>query len=400
MAELKFKYQRLQQIIEDKIAINEYRKGEQLPSERELSEMHMVSRVSVRTVLNQLEREGKIFRMPGRGTFVGGPSDMGSQKVRSGFIGLTTLGADDTRSRTNHELLLGINRVLASTQYHLVYAGVGSDLSFERQTIEDLIRKNIDGLIITPVYEGHKDNSGYYKELVERKVPFVVVNRPVTSELWSSVLLDNSDAMAEAVKFFVSKGHRKIGYVGPTFYTMGRIRYEAYLAGLSGVGLEFNSDLAFISGPEETVTTYTAFDFAKRAAKEFLKRAADFTALVCFNDEIAYVVWNELMGSKLQLDAGRCVSGFEFVSIGDPEFLKSMISFRRPFFRAGECAGKMLIEQIESVEPSQGKTIVLPSDMVIPAVNPGENKIAISTNGFSIESVSSASVGKSREIKM
>jgi GntR family transcriptional regulator of arabinose operon len=398
MTELKFKYQRLKLIIEEKIDKNEYRKGEQLPSERELSEIYKVSRVSVRTVLNQLEREGKIFRVPGRGTFAGRSTDMASQKVRSGFIGLTTLGCDDERSRTNHELLLGINRVLATTNYHLVYAGVGTDLSFERQTIEDLIRKNIDGLIITPVYEGHKDNSAYYRELVDRKIPFVVVNRPVTSELWSSVLLDNSDAIAEAVKFFVSKGHRKIGYVGPTFYTMGRIRYEAYLAALSGVGLEFNPDLAFISGSDESSATYTAFDFAKKAAKEFLRRAADFTALVCFNDEIAYIVWNELMGSKLQLDAGRCISGFEFMSIGDPEFQKSLISFRRPFFKAGEYAGKALIEQIESMVPVAGKTVVLPSDMVIPAVNPRENKVIVSNDQPSIKEVLSSKIETSKEL--
>lgn len=41
-----------------------------LPSERELTELHEVSRVTVRRALDRLEKEGLIYRAHGRGWFI------------------------------------------------------------------------------------------------------------------------------------------------------------------------------------------------------------------------------------------------------------------------------------------------------------------------------------------
>lgn len=46
------------------------RPGEMLPSERQLCDDYRVSRMTVREVLSQLESEGVITRIPGKGTFV------------------------------------------------------------------------------------------------------------------------------------------------------------------------------------------------------------------------------------------------------------------------------------------------------------------------------------------
>ncbi|MFC9994173.1 GntR family transcriptional regulator [Nocardia sp. NPDC127526] len=46
------------------------RPGEMLPSERQLCDDYRVSRMTVREVLGQLESEGVITRVPGKGTFV------------------------------------------------------------------------------------------------------------------------------------------------------------------------------------------------------------------------------------------------------------------------------------------------------------------------------------------
>ncbi len=46
------------------------RPGEMLPSERQLCDDYRVSRMTVREVLGQLESEGVITRIPGKGTFV------------------------------------------------------------------------------------------------------------------------------------------------------------------------------------------------------------------------------------------------------------------------------------------------------------------------------------------
>lgn len=53
-----------------RIADGTYGPGDKLPSEAELMRAHHVSRVTVRKVLEQLVREGALFKRQGKGTFV------------------------------------------------------------------------------------------------------------------------------------------------------------------------------------------------------------------------------------------------------------------------------------------------------------------------------------------
>ena len=62
-------YDQLVDILTEKIE-HEYRPGDLMPSERELSERYGLSRTTVRLALQELERLGLVVRQHGRGTFV------------------------------------------------------------------------------------------------------------------------------------------------------------------------------------------------------------------------------------------------------------------------------------------------------------------------------------------
>lgn len=60
----------------------ELRVGDQLPSERELSEMFGVSRTAVRDAVNVLREKGLVEVLPGKGTFIANVADRSSEVVR------------------------------------------------------------------------------------------------------------------------------------------------------------------------------------------------------------------------------------------------------------------------------------------------------------------------------
>ncbi|MEW8958780.1 MAG: GntR family transcriptional regulator [Moorella sp. (in: firmicutes)] len=66
-------YYQLAQILERQIRLGEYRPGEALPSEAELSEKYGLSRMTVRRSLSHLTRAGLIRTERGKGTFVSRP---------------------------------------------------------------------------------------------------------------------------------------------------------------------------------------------------------------------------------------------------------------------------------------------------------------------------------------
>ncbi len=64
------KYQQLAELIRERIARGEFAPGDRLPSESELGSAYQISRVTTRQALADLERDGLLDRVPGKGTFV------------------------------------------------------------------------------------------------------------------------------------------------------------------------------------------------------------------------------------------------------------------------------------------------------------------------------------------
>jgi GntR family transcriptional regulator len=64
------KYQQLAELIRERISCGEFAPGDRLPSESELGSTYQISRVTTRQALADLERDGLLDRVPGKGTFV------------------------------------------------------------------------------------------------------------------------------------------------------------------------------------------------------------------------------------------------------------------------------------------------------------------------------------------
>ncbi|MDD6435665.1 MAG: GntR family transcriptional regulator [Clostridiales bacterium] len=80
-------YLQLADLIQEKIAANEYNLGSKIPSERELSETFGISRMTVRKAIEVLIDKGLLTRLQGKGTFVSRP------KIDSPIDTIQSMGA-------------------------------------------------------------------------------------------------------------------------------------------------------------------------------------------------------------------------------------------------------------------------------------------------------------------
>lgn len=86
------KYYQLAAIIRQRIEEGEFSEQDAIPSERQLEEQFNLSRPTIRQAIDLLERQGFVYRVHGRGTFVS------PRKLQMGMQELTSF-SEDMRSR-------------------------------------------------------------------------------------------------------------------------------------------------------------------------------------------------------------------------------------------------------------------------------------------------------------
>ncbi|WP_408006939.1 GntR family transcriptional regulator [Pseudalkalibacillus sp. A8] len=85
-------YHQLEEHIKSLIEKGELKPEDSLPSEREYAEKYDISRMTVRQAINNLVKEGYLYRRKGKGSFVS------EQKIEQKLIGLTSF-TEDMRAR-------------------------------------------------------------------------------------------------------------------------------------------------------------------------------------------------------------------------------------------------------------------------------------------------------------
>lgn len=107
------------------------------------------------------------------------------------------------------EIIRAIEDVCETNHFHLFVCNADDNPEKEREYIDMLIAKQVDGLIIFP----NEGNADLYKQLKSSNFPIVFVDRSLEQVSYPTLLLDNEKAAEIAVTQLIRKGHNKIGIV-------------------------------------------------------------------------------------------------------------------------------------------------------------------------------------------
>lgn len=100
------KYYMLKKYLVEKINQEEYKANDMIPSERHLTQMHNVSRITVRRAIEDMVNEGYLYKVQGKGTFV--KTDKYSQdliSITSCTQDVINLGMKPSRKAISYEIL-------------------------------------------------------------------------------------------------------------------------------------------------------------------------------------------------------------------------------------------------------------------------------------------------------
>jgi Transcriptional regulators len=123
-------------------------------------------------------------------------------------------------------IVTSLERVLEKENYSLIICDYeGERLKF-KQKIDFLKDRLVDGMVIFPG-NGRGD---ILKEVLESRVPAVIINDDVCEAEVDKVLVDNSNASFRAIEKLIHLGHKHIAVInGPEGNYVSQERYRGYL---------------------------------------------------------------------------------------------------------------------------------------------------------------------------
>lgn len=245
----------------------------------------------------------------------------------------------------------GIESLLATRGYTALLANTDESDALERVAIGSLLARHVDGLIIG---SGHRGDDALH-EIHAAGVHAVMLNRDAGGVPYPLVAGEDARGITEAVEHLASLGHRDVLHIaGPSTLSTSLVRRDAFLSATRASGLH---------GRVLEVEALTAE--AGQRATEVLLDAVDgpCTAVVASNDLIALGVLRALRARGL-----RCPDDLSIVGFNDMVFAEDLhpplTTVRVPTRRMGEEAARLLLEMIDSGEPSAA-LVRLPVELIV-----------------------------------
>jgi len=110
-------YTQVKQNLRERILDGSYPAHARLPAESELGAIFGVSRITVRQALSDLQKEGVIFKIPGKGSFVAKPKAFQQLTQLEGFgVAMSRMGYEIYNQVTSHKTVAATSQVAQQLQ--------------------------------------------------------------------------------------------------------------------------------------------------------------------------------------------------------------------------------------------------------------------------------------------
>lgn len=229
------KYKRLQTHLLEQMKDGKLVPGQSLPTEQELAVRMDMARNTVRQALADLERQGLIQRVRGKGTFV--HEDAARQLFTSPNLGTIALIVPESRTGFYPSLLRGVGTQARAFHGQVTVIDSNNDLNQQADVLIHLLDQQINGVVIVPTYD---TPAHHLRPLQRAGIPVVLLHRPVDAFDAPLIAFDGYKVGRMAARAMLDHAHQRIAFFGSSRGGMT----ARYLKGLRDVLNESGLELA------------------------------------------------------------------------------------------------------------------------------------------------------------
>ncbi|WP_163717776.1 LacI family DNA-binding transcriptional regulator [Mangrovibacterium lignilyticum] len=277
------------------------------------------------------------------------PLAMGLLKQATRMIGIIV---PDLVTHFYSSIISGIESVAKEHGYFVVISSSNESYIKEKESIENLLKSRVEGLIICMSQE--TTDTSHFEKLIQADIPVVMFDRVCLTDKIPAVIADSNDASQKIVRHFHDQGYNRIAYVsGPEHLNISKERMSGYLAGLNDCRMTVDPDLI--------EQCDLSFESAQLAMKRLLKLPNPPDAVFGINDTVAFGLMKAIKEAGLQIPEDIGVVGFtdEFHStVVDPP----LTSVTHPTYEMGRKTAELFFKRLKSEITSE--TLVLQTKLV------------------------------------
>ncbi len=225
-----------------------------------------------------------------RGAVTGRTRTVGVMVPNSGFFYPAMVeGIHDELSDHDYAVLLSWNKESLPP----------ADSDRERQIIHRMVDRRVDGIILRPTHDNVSDL--YFRELWERRIPLVAVDRELSGVQCDFAGTDDIAGGRMAAQYLLEQGHRRLGQLAaPEQVSTGRDRRCGFEQAVREYG----------HGASCLTVQSTEFHKIYREALDLLRGEPRVTAVFCPSDEAAEELYKAAVELRLRIPQDLSVIGF------------------------------------------------------------------------------------------
>lgn len=243
------------------------------------------------------------------------------------------------------DVMHGVLCELDGSAYSSIYVEGNWNLKQEKQAIQALMTRRVDGLIVLGGAILARD-----LEQIREQIPLIVVGRLIPSLPNQCITINNFEGAYQATRYLIEQGHRRIVHVtGILSHEDGQQRLEGYKQALADAGIE--PDPQFIIEGDYTEKS------GLLAVQTLILRGQPFSAVFAGNDQCAYGVRLGLFRMGIRVPDDISIIGFDDQA-SSAYVTPPLTTVRQPGLEMGEAAAQAMLHLLK------GKPFVIPEFQV------------------------------------
>src|SRR5216684_5024268 len=249
-----------------------------------------------------------------------------------------------------HPFFAEIAKAVAETVrphgYHVIISYFDENPELERNEAESLLARQVDGLILASAQPGAKA----FAEMQRRKVPFILIDRPIAGVQASFVGADNQAIGQLATAHLIERGCRRIAHLRGPGIGIATGRMQGYRSALAKGGLEFFPGYVLDAGYQD--------DTGHEAMLKLLRKEPVPDGVFCYNDPVAIGAMRAISEAGLRVPEDIAVVGAGNVHYSDC-LAVPLTTVDQGSFEIGKLAADLLLQRIAS------KSVLRPQKVLI-----------------------------------